>query len=203
MRIGRSLSAFAFAILVTTSPVVSIATHAESLSAANLSRVPIDNFGRISAGYYRGEQPMGRDYADLAAIGIKTVIDLQADGDNYDEQRLVEAAGMRFYRIPMTTHLAPTPEQIALFLEIANDPAQQPVYVHCKGGKHRTGVMTAVYRMEMDGWTPDQAYDEMKDYKFGWSFLHPEFKDFVYTYDARRDRSAPVQAVVATKTTTS
>ena len=49
--------------------------------------------------YSRGAQPEGRDYADLAALGIKTVIDLQADGEA-GEQQLVESAGMRFHRIP-------------------------------------------------------------------------------------------------------
>jgi protein tyrosine/serine phosphatase len=154
-------------------------------SSVALSNIGIDNFGRVNANYYRGEQPEGRDYADLAALGIKTVIDLQADGDNYNERTRVEAAGMKFYRIPMTTHVAPTPEQLALFLQIVNDSVQQSVYVHCKGGKHRTGVMTAVYRMEHDGWSASQAFNEMKRYKFGWDFLHPEFKQFVYKYQPR------------------
>ena len=44
-------------------------------------------------------------------------------------------------------------EEIAAFLNIVNDPASQPVYVHCVGGRHRTGVMTAVYRMTHDGIT--------------------------------------------------
>lgn len=149
-------------------------------------QVRIDNFGSVNANYYRGAQPEGHDYADLAAIGVKTVIDLQADGDNRDEQYFVESARMAFYRIPMTTHVPPTLEQIAQFLQIVNDPAHQPVYVHCAGGKHRTGVMTAVYRMENDGWTSDQAFREMKQYKFGLDFLHPEFKRFVYAYKARR-----------------
>jgi len=39
--------------------------------------------------------------------------------------------------------------------------------------------MTAVYRMTQDGWTPEQAFKEMKLYKFGADFLHPEFKRFV------------------------
>jgi protein tyrosine/serine phosphatase len=136
--------------------------------------------------YYRGEQPEGRDYADLAAIGIKTVIDLQADGENVNEAQLVKGAGMKFHRIPMTTRVPPTAAQLAEFLQIVNDPAQQPVYVHCKGGKHRTGVMTAVYRMEQDSWSPDRAFKEMKQYKFGMDFLHPEFKRFVYGYEAKR-----------------
>jgi protein tyrosine/serine phosphatase len=74
-----------------------------------------------------------------------------------------------------------------------NDPAQQPVYVHCKGGKHRTGVMTAVYRMEKDSWNAERAFSEMKRYKFGADFLHSEFKQFVYGY-------RPTRTVVATVT---
>jgi hypothetical protein len=46
--------------------------------------------------------------------------------------------------------------------------------------------MTAVYRMEHDGWTADQAYQEMKRYGFGSSIWHPEFKDFVYHYQPLR-----------------
>jgi protein tyrosine/serine phosphatase len=180
------LSTCAVAALVTGPSFTSITAHASDAvvrpaNPVNLSRIRIDNFGQINATYYRGEQPDGRDYADLAAIGIKTVIDLQADGDS-NEPRFVEAAGMKFYRIPMTTHVPPTSQQLASFLQIVNDPAQQPVYVHCKGGRHRTGVMTAAYRMEKDGWTPDQAFQEMKRYKFGADFLHPEFKRFVYGY---------------------
>lgn len=198
------LSACAVAALVSTPSLISTTAHASEpatrpAAAANLSRIRIDNFGQTNAAYFRGEQPEGRDYADLAAIGVKTVIDLQADGDNYDEARLVEAAGMKFYRIPMTTHVPPTAEQLALFRQIVNDPAQQPVYVHCKGGKHRTGVMTAVYRMEQDGWTGDQAFKEMKRYKFGMDFLHSEFKRFVYNYGSTRSVAAqPALAVKAT-----
>ena len=133
----------------------------------------------------------------LAAFGIKTVIDLQADGVNHDEARMVERAGMKFYRIPMTTHVSPTAEQLAQFLHIVNDPAQQPVYVHCKGGRHRTGVMIAVYRMERNSWTAEQAFQEMKKYKFGSDFLHPEFKHFVYAYRPHSNGAAPRQVVAS------
>jgi tyrosine-protein phosphatase SIW14 len=85
--------------------------------------------------------------------------------------------------------VAPTPAQIAQFLKLVNDPAAQPVYVHCQGGRHRTGIMTAVYRM-VGGWSADQAFQEMKKYKFGADFLHAEFKSFVYTYRAQLDHAA-------------
>src|SRR5256886_1076119 len=155
-------------------------------AAQNLSSIRIDNFGRVNANYLRGAQPEGRDYTDLAASGVKTVIDLTQDGDA-SEPSLVQQAGMRFFRIPMTTHETPSDAKVAQFLKLVNDPANQPVYVHCQGGRHRTGVMTAGYRMADGRWTADRAFAEMKQYKFGADFLHSEFKDFVYAYrpDAR------------------
>jgi protein tyrosine/serine phosphatase len=95
----------------------------------------------------------------------------------------------------MTTRTAPTAEQIATFLQLVNDPANQPVYVHCAGGRHRTGVMTAIYRMSGEGWTADKAFQEMKQYKFGADFLHPEFKRFVYAYQVPSSAPAATRAV--------
>jgi uncharacterized protein (TIGR01244 family) len=151
-------------------------------AAAALASVHIDNFGRVNEHYYRGAQPTERDVADLAKLGVKTVIDLtNGDGDS-NEQHLAENAGMKFVKIAMNTRVVPTPEQVATFLTIVNDPANQPVYVHCVGGRHRTGVMTAIYRMTSEKWAPAQAFKEMKSYKYGADFLHPEFKKFVLAF---------------------
>jgi protein tyrosine/serine phosphatase len=169
-----------------------------SLAAPTVARtaIQIDNFGEINSNYFRGAQPVGRDFADLAAMGVKTVVDLQKDGDPR-ESTYVEKAGMRFFRIPMTTHEPPTFEKIKLFLQIVRDPSNQPVFVHCAGGKHRTGVMTAVYRMTDEGWDATKAFAEMKRFKFGADFLHPEFKKFVFAY--RPEPKAPSLEVLATQ----
>jgi protein tyrosine/serine phosphatase len=104
---------------------------------------------------------------------------------------MVGKAGMRYVRIPMTTRIPPTASQQAQFLSLVNDPAHQPVYVHCKEGRHRTGVMTAIYRMTRDGWTADQAFKEMKQFNFGWDLLHMEFKRFVYAFAAPVEGGSP------------
>ena len=174
--------------------MVALAAVAAASAASN---VRIDNFGRVNANYYRGAQPEGQDYHDLAALGVKTIINLTSDDAQPNERQITERSGMRYVQIPMTTHQEPTNAQIAQFLSIVNDPASQPVYVHCVGGKHRTGVMTAIVRMTNDGWSADQAFSEMKQYKFGADFLHSEFKRVVYAYPAQLARTATLNASAA------
>jgi tyrosine-protein phosphatase SIW14 len=169
-----------------TAVLVVAALASTAAASANLSQVRIDNFGRVNDNYYRGAQPAGRDYTDLAAIGVKTLINLTSDDADPAERASAERAGMRYFQIPMTTHQPPSESQLAQFMSIVNDPANQPVYVHCVGGRHRTGVMTAAYRMSEEGWTAERAFKEMKDFKFGADFLHSEFKEFVYAYQPER-----------------
>ena len=194
------------ALVLASSVALSASSPATPAPAAPVGRteqliakIAIDNFGRVSNGYYRGAQPQEHDYADLAALGVKTVIDLTANGDA-SEASIVTREGMKFFRIPMTTTDEPRAAAVTQFLGLINDPANQPVYVHCQGGRHRTGVMTAVYRMTQDGWNADQAFAEMQKYKFGPAFLHSTLKDFVYGYYAQhRTTPAAPSAIVATR----
>src|SRR5215218_852311 len=156
--------------------------RAPTAAAERLSAIRIENFGQINPNYYRGSQPKPGDYADLAGLGVRTVINLTSDDGQADERVVVEHAGMQYVGMPMTTRIVPTPTQITEFLRIVNDPAKQPVFVHCVGGRHRTGVMTAIYRMTSDRWTAERAFAEMKRFRFGADFLHPEFKQFVYAF---------------------
>src|SRR5262245_43143718 len=166
-----------------------VAAGTASPASAALSAIHIDNFGKINDHYYRGAQPKGADFHALSTLGVKLVIDLAAEGDRAEASN-AKAAGMRFLRIPMSTHAAPSPAVIAQFMSLVTNPANQPVYVHCMGGRHRTGVMTAIYRMTMDRWNAVQAFQEMKRYKFGATFLHPELKAFIDEYVAPEPAAA-------------
>lgn len=178
------------AAAVALSLTLSLAGLAGAQSIA-VPTIDIDNFAKVNDTYYRGGQPEDEDYADLAKLGVKTVINLIGDDElDEEEQRYVEARGMRFVSIPMLTRKNPTPEQLERFLSIVNDPESQPVYVHCVGGRHRTGVMTAIYRMTRDGISGDAAFKEMKQFKYGPDFLHPEFKKFVRSYEVPKAAAA-------------
>jgi protein tyrosine/serine phosphatase len=180
MRAFRRLS-----VLSTSTTAFTLAftviTVAQATQRTKQSNVQIKNFGCINESFYRGAQPKEKDYADLAAMGVKTVIDLQREG-NAAEQGLVEAQGMKFFRIPMSDKNRPSADQAELFLKIVNDPANQPVFVHCAGGRHRTGAMSAIYRITHDGWSADQAFEEMKHYDFEYGMGHGPLKAYVYAF---------------------
>jgi tyrosine-protein phosphatase SIW14 len=201
IRTRTSLAAFVLSLPVAAPAMAEPQAGVAETAAKLISRIRIDNFGQVNSSYFRGGQPKDRDYTDLAAIGVKTLINLTSDDADAREEALARQAGMKYVQIPMTTHIVPTPAELAKFLAIVNDPASQPIYVHCVGGRHRTGVMTAVYRMTHDGWSADQAFSEMKKYKFGADFLHPEFKSFVYSYASTIAKTAlPAAATPAVAT---
>lgn len=197
----RAVRSCAAALLVVSAFAAPITAQSQSIgeraSAVSLSQIRIENFGQVNPNYYRGGQPHDRDYQDLASLGVKTLINLTSDDADAREKALTERAGMKYFQIPMTTHEQPSAAQLDQFLKLVTDPANQPVFVHCVGGRHRTGVMTAAYRMTRDGWSADQAFAEMKRYKFGMDILHPEFKEFVYGYQAPANAAVSAAATSA------
>src|SRR6185436_13542205 len=75
-RVVRANTAALLVALLLASPVAARSADARSTAGVVTAAVQIDNFGRVNQSYYRGAQPEGRDYADLAALGIRTVINL-------------------------------------------------------------------------------------------------------------------------------
>jgi protein tyrosine/serine phosphatase len=150
------------------------------------SGVNIKNFGKVNDNYYRGSQPGPAELAQLKKLGIKTVIDLRKDSVP-EEPLWVRSAGMQYFNIPLKASRPATEEQTAYFLSLVNDPANWPVYVHCKGGRHRTGALTGIYRITHDGWTADQVYREMKQYDFEDGFFGGPTaqKKYVYAFYER------------------
>jgi protein tyrosine/serine phosphatase len=160
--------------------------------------VTIENFGNVNEHIYRGGQPNGDNYRQLVAIGIKTVVDLRGDSER-GSKALAEEAGLRYINLPLADKQYPQPDAAQRFLETVNDPTIWPVYVHCAGGRHRTGAMIAVYRITIDGWDIDHTYQEMKDYGFYTRLGHGCFRDYVNDY--YRNWQAYHQTYLAADTT--
>src|SRR5918998_1321970 len=163
MRMKRNFSQRSVGAVLTIL-ALSVVSFAQS-AQASFPNVKIKNFGQMDARFYRGAQPKEDDYPTLAALGIKTVIDLRNDAKDY-ARSAVEALGMRYINIPMSDKDYPREEQIEAFLKIANDPETGAFYVHCAGGRHRTGVAGAVYRFTKYQWEYEKGFKKMKDYDF-------------------------------------
>ena len=155
----------------------------------------IKNFGRVNENYYRGAQPGAEGMAELKRLGVKTVIDLRKDRVR-DAAGWAEAAGLKYVNLPLVASRPATEAETEQFLGLVNDPANQPVFVHCKGGRHRTGALTAVFRITHDGWTADRAFEEMLKYDFNKGGLfgggdgRARQKRFVYDFYARHSATA-------------
>ena len=160
-----------------------VSAFSQEVQKADTSSVTIKNFGQMDDRFFRGGQPKENDYQQLAVLGITTVIDLQNEPKGY-EKRDVEALGMRYVNIPMSDKEYPESDKIAEFLKLVDDPATGKFFVHCAGGRHRTGVMGAVYRFSHYNWKYDQVYAEMKKYDFYSRWGHSDMKKFVQDYAA-------------------
>jgi len=178
MRFNKKFSSglAALAMILTLSAVSFAKSH-----NSNFPNVKIDNFGQLDQRFYRGARPKASDYPALAALGIKTIIDLTDNSRSY-EQPAVEAAGLRYVNVPLVDKSYPTADQVNTVLKVVNDPATGKFFVHCAGGRHRTGIMAAVYRFNLDHWNYDQAYAEMLQYDFYTSNGHGKQLTFVQDY---------------------
>ncbi len=123
----------------------------------------VPNFHKISDELYRSGQPTASGLRNLKAMGIRTVIDLRWLNS---ERSAATGSGLEYEHIHMTV-LSPEESDAVKFLQIVTDKKRTPVLVHCQYGADRTGLMCAIYRVAVQGWTKEKALKEMVDGGFG------------------------------------
>jgi protein tyrosine/serine phosphatase len=174
--------------MITILSLAAVSSAQQTDESSSNPKIKIKNFGQMDDRFFRGAQPKEKDYKALAQLGVKTIIDLREEPEEYSKSA-VESAGMTYVNIPMIAKKYPTAEAAATFLKTVNDPATGKFFVHCAGGRHRTGAMGALYRFQFYNWNFDQVYKEMKRYDFYTSWGHGAFKDFVEDLYAQKQHS--------------
>lgn len=161
------------------------------------------NFHVVEEGvlYRSGQLPHERMQHVVQNYHIRTIVCLR-EGDKMDDQAEESWAkdrGLRFVRIPPrqwwpdANGKTPADESVEQFRKVMDDPANYPVLVHCFAGIHRTGTMCAVFRMDFQGWTNDEAMNEMRT--FGYTMLDDH--EDVLGYLTRYHSPQPAKSVPA------
>jgi protein tyrosine/serine phosphatase len=180
----RPCPALVLAAILAASACSHPADTPGSAATARPAGVPIDNFAEVAPGIFRGAQPDADGFRALKERGVRTIVNLRG---KHDDRPVASPLGLDVVDIPMSatvTIAPPTDDEVRAFLAAVLDPAKRPVFVHCAAGKDRTGTMCALYRIEVDGWTPEKAYEEMKS--FGWhDEMYPALGAFVRGYAAK------------------
>ena len=174
-RTNRTVGGFAILALLapTLSAVADVYPGATSSSPAQRSslsksmRKNLPNFGEATTTLYRGGQPSQGGFRILARLGINIVVDLR--GSRASERKIVTHLGMQYVALPWHCSF-PKDKVFAQFLKLLRNNPGKKVFVHCRLGDDRTGMMIATYRMARQGWSAEKAEKEME--KFGFSFTH-------------------------------
>ena len=122
----------------------------------------VDNrFLGISDGklYQSAEMPPGKLGDKIKAKGIRTVVDLRGPRKEVDRERAyLTELGVKYINLPSGQH--PDDQIIDSFLEIMAQKENMPVLVHCKHGMGRSVLLAALYRIEFEGWSGEDATDK-------------------------------------------
>lgn len=139
----------------------------EHAVARKLKVKGVPNFGEVTPTLYRGAQPSPEGFKRLAEMGVSVVVDLRGTRDSEREE--VTKLGMQYVSIPWRC-LHPEDADFARFLTLLRENAGKKVFVHCRLGHDRSGMMVAAYRIAEQDWTAEEAKQEME--AFGFSFQH-------------------------------
>jgi protein tyrosine/serine phosphatase len=155
------------------------------LAASLLAAADEPKTYRVDDHVYRGRQPRREDFPELAKMGIRTVLDLRGGPIHKPRERKeVESAGMQYISIRLSGIFAPKYEQIGQILAVLQDANRAPVFVHCRRGDDRAGMVIACYRIVHDHWTNEQALAEAREH--GISRFEVLMRRYVEHFDPSR-----------------
>src|ERR1700733_852533 len=132
-----------------------------------LNEKDVRNFGEVTPTLYRGGLVSTAGVTALKEFGVDVIVDTHANDET--EEKTVEGLGMKYVAIPWHCPW-PHDKVFAKFLKVVHENKGKKIFVHCRLGDDRTGMMVAAYRIAEEGWTADEAMKEMKS--FGFTRVH-------------------------------
>ena len=174
--------------------LVSPTALGQNSTADSTTYSELPRFKQVSETLYRGGQPLDGGLSKLRELGVNTVINLRgADDRSRAEETKVRALGLNYFNVSLPGWGRPEDARIVRIMEIINAPESGRVFIHCKAGVDRTGVIVAIYRMTHDGWSSDRALAEAE--RLGMRRTQFWMRDYVKDYGDRVRRVGPETAL--------
>ena len=136
------------------------------------------DFGEVTPTLYRGAHASPEGLRNLKEMGIQIVIDLR--GRKRRDEQVAEQFGMQYFPIGGTC-FPQSDTKYAKFLSVVDNNPGKKIFVECKLGEDRTGMAVAAFRIANQGYTPDQAMQEMRAY--GFTSIHHIMCPFLARYE--------------------
>lgn len=125
----------------------------------------LKNFGAVVPGkIYRSGQPSEAQLDKwIQEYGFKSILSMRSGVPPY-EKELAERYGIKIYHVPFSATKGLREGQWEAIRPILTDKSNLPILVHCHGGGDRSGIVTVLYRVEVQGWPLEKALREMNRY---------------------------------------
>jgi protein tyrosine/serine phosphatase len=144
----------------------------------------LPKFQQVTDTLYRGGQPSDGGLRRLRELGVDTIVNLRGTSvTTRAEEAEARALGFNYFNVSLPNWGRPQDERVRRILLIVAAPQNGRVFVHCKDGVDRTGIIVALHRITHQGWTTHDALAEadlhgMRRYQF-W------MRDYAKEYGAR------------------
>jgi protein tyrosine/serine phosphatase len=153
----KEIYPFVLIILIIGLPALADMPNRPPEWAAPVQLPGVPNLHKINDNLYRSGQPSKQGMKNLKQLGIKTIINLRALYSDTDEIRGTELLNEELS--VKTWHIEN--EDVIRVLRIIRKKENGPFLIHCQYGSDRVGVMSAMYRILEQGWSKDEAIEEM------------------------------------------
>ena len=137
----------------------------------------IPNFAKVDGRVWRGARPDAAGAMWLGQQGIRTVINLeweQKDATSVWRPINVEKLPINLVRVrdfePLPFFASSLEDRHVIRALRAIEAGPAIVYVHCRSGQNRTGVVVAAYRIILSRWSSDAALDEFAKFRGWWAW---------------------------------
>ncbi len=160
--------------------------------AQPVSSTVLPNWYQIDEGLYRSRQPDRHGFEEARKKGIRTIVNLRA---GHSDAGLIKGLGLNLVEIPMNAGDFTEDHVIRALRAIHDSP--KPVLIHCEHGADRAGVVSAAYRVVVQGWTKDEAIAELKKGGFGFHWIYLNIPAFIRHLDVTKLRARLAAAAPA------